>query len=215
MNYYGFDGTKVTISSTTTNSSDAGGNCVSLYGDYARVMPTSEIYSALAGLYFGIPSGFSVLHGQLVCGGSLPGMIQLQYGHGTPSILDTHIYACLSGSDGCAPEQLQSTIQSESTTAFNSIAGFINSFGPSGWRGYYPAIYNSPFILGETHTTAIGGGQTCDVINAPTSSAVATKDGFNASSLHGRSVGSIVRPWNNVAQPCYLQPVSMGPYLPQ
>ena len=102
------------------------------------------------------------------------------------------------------------------------MMSFIASFGPSGWRGYDPSVWNSPFVLGETHSnnhaSEPSGGTTCDGYGAPAYAPWATVGGFNQSTLAGRYVngspGTIFRPWNYPEGSCNLFPNPMGPYYP-
>jgi hypothetical protein len=231
MSLRGFDANRVTLSVMEGRTSTAGADCNSAYGDKARVMDVSEVYAAMGGALFGAPSGADLSNG-LWCGGYFTGgEPSIPRVHAMPTVLDLHAYPCLGsvGATGaCVASQSTATLQQEAKLTFNAVRGFIDSYAPGGWRYYEPNIYNSLFLLGETHSVkyateaeanaAAGRGEkSCE--GWPITAPWGTVRGYNDSTLKGRSLpdgsaGTVLRPWNDPKSACYKIPSLLGPYLP-
>jgi hypothetical protein len=200
MSNNGFDPLRVFPSSTGVDSSVAGYDCGSVYGDSARLMHLSGAAAGIGGGLVGDPYGWSVTNG-LACSGSASIMIGLPTSWSDPDLVDIHSYPCLSS--GC-PSDSTTTIEGEAKLNYSDIEAFLNSFGPSGWRGYVPSLYYALAMIGETDTTATNGsGQDCDG-SYPSYGPQYDYDGYVLSNLNGHYLssgapGTVLRAWNVIA----------------
>jgi hypothetical protein len=216
MRYYlgqnGFSAAVLTYSAFASRSNSSGYDCSSVFGDSARIVSLSTLVSSIAGGLAGSASSRIVNNG-LGCGGSTAGMLSLPYGHTQPTVIDIHVYPCVeyTYAGRCDLSQSSSILANEAKTEFNAVRAFMNSFGPSGWRGYNSNIYNSLFIAGEVHskTSVPMGSFTVTCEDAPDFAPSSLVSGFNSSNLAGTSM--VLRPWNYPWSSCYPIPTTVNP----
>lgn len=224
MSNNSFDPLRVFPSATEDRTTAALYDCGSVYGDSARIFHLSGAVAAISGGDIGNPTGYSKTNA-LPCGGTVGSgstkMFALAASWAAPDLVDIHSYPCLTATAGgpCITTQSGATIQGEATTVFSDIDAFLNSWGPSGWRGYNASLYYALATIGETHTTALNGSLDCD--GDPTYSAQYGYAGYAASSLNNHrlsngAAGTVLRPWDvYAASGCWKIPLTVNPpYVP-
>lgn len=224
MSDHGFDADKVAYSAPGVRTWVPLYDCLSVYGDSARIVAVSEIHSAIAGMLFGWASP-SVTY-VLGCGGSTQNMVYLPMGHSSSTIIDVHDSPCVTtdGNGECDPTRW-SNVTDEAKTDFQAVAKFRESFYPiypinkcppghptCGWRtqccGYDPNLANALIVIGETHGySRPGNTPPCEMkATRPgqfwsSAAAVNTVAGFNQSWLanvtlpNGTYGYTVFRPW--------------------
>ncbi len=218
MTTYGFNWKRVTYSAHSANSTVSQYDCGSVYGDSARIIRLSEMLAGIGGGLIGDANGASWVNG-LRCGGTATGMYQMPTYHSPPNITDLHVYACVEATTGGCTS---ASVQNDAKKTFDGVKAMIDSYGPSGWRGSVPDIYNSLYMLGETWSNAFdSSNKSCEGGNVTTSVATQTVNGFNTSGLAGRTAGTVFQPWHQVANwgdpaACYPATYTINPpYTPQ
>ena len=222
MNLYGYDTGRVAWSTGAGEATSPTANCVDAYSDYARLLWTDSMASAIGGGYIGIPQGLTNPQG-LGCGGSVippAPNFQMPVSHTQPDIVDLHEYACMhdpthDSGRWCYSNDAQASVQTDATTLFGDVP-------------HYLALIGTPsalFMVGETHSNAIDStGVSCE-IEAPFQAAFENVAAYNQSSVAGQSV--VFRPWYDLVAPncasfstsafVYPQQVNAnnaGPYKP-
>jgi hypothetical protein len=201
----------VTVSIGDTNStafgSDSHSDCLSVYGDSARILGVSELLAAIGGGLIGRP--YQVDNSYfLACGGSAQFMSPT-YPSPTSTIIDLHTKPCkLDPAPG--PNQFNcdrahdDDVYGQGVKTFNGIKTMLDSYGPNGWRGYNPPVYNSTITFGETWKP-----DNCNTY--PVNSDFSNYNAFNASSMATHPV--VMLPWTNLVEGngCFSFPVQINP----
>lgn len=224
---------RVTYSVTGDNTSEAGCDCGSVYGDSARLLHVSALAGGLGGGRIGLPelgsdtSGYGARCAKLYCAinpsnPDISDMIGLPLSYPEPTIVDMHNAPCVlnATTDGCKDERDQNVQATEARLTFSGIKSFLDSFCPSGWRHNSPELCAALFMLGETGLFRpwpdSGSWWNCEGV--PRVVPAATVQGLNNSTLSGRTLtggaaGVVFRPWINVpAGGCYNEfPATLQP----
>lgn len=180
-----FDSSRLTFSVQPWQPSRCGFDCGSVYGDSAMLIHLSELTAALAGGYFGYPSGTTSGY-HLPCGGNLDGMIYLpdHYSYTQPTVMNIHNYVLTYGQD----YTLQQASACTAWTFYNSLWNFMS----------YRQRTSDYVVFGESFNTL----QPPPDCGAPLLDwTYASVRGFMASSLERRptpNAGTVFRVWNDI-----------------
>jgi len=220
MSQYGFSPDRVTYSAATSRTSSPGGECLSIYGDSARLIALSEVTAGINGGLVGHGIGWTDRDSSAMFLPCRAGetktidMAHLPVYHTQPSLIDVHDYSCLLATKhACDLSKTSADTYLEAKTVFTRIREYRTAYCPGGWHGYNPNICNAQVIVGETHSNTSNGNQTCE--GAPLNSAEGEVLGYNDSTLAGTTT-IVMQPWYHAVGGCYPfgNPVINPPYDP-
>ncbi len=219
MSNHGFSPDRVTYSPKTSRTSSPGADCLSIYGDSARVIGLSEVTAGINGGLVGHGASWkdndsNAMYLPCRTGTNTGEMPAINVYHTQPSVIDIHDYSCLLMDKWtCDPNKTSADTQVEAETLFTKIRQYKNAYCPGGWHGYNANICNAQVVVGETHSNTVNGNQTCE--GAPVNSAEGEVLGYNDSTLAGTTT-IVMQPWYHAFDSCYPfdNPVINPPYDP-
>jgi hypothetical protein len=219
---HGFSSTAVTVSVDTDQPSDTANSCLSVYGDGAQILGTTELLAATGGALIGQPRWIKA-NGDMNCDDSINhcpdpaldptgwlacatfGMFSLPAAQPTRTVTDMHASPCVKLSGGACDTSQDVTTAAVET--FNAVASFLLARGLSA----------NTVIFGETWSSSSNLG--CD--NGTQVQAQQSVNGYLSSGLFSSFAPNVVfRPWedwiSNPSNGCQT-PAAIGapngPYL--
>jgi hypothetical protein len=220
---YGYSGSLATFSGGASNTV-LGYDCGSIYGDSAMLIFTSEITGAIAGYtyggLFGRPNPDNINNG-LTCyiaGQSDALMDALPPGHGytQPNVVDVHAYPCnlnLSPPVGSESDCFATDATGNAQTLYSDVWAFLQYRGLTGAT----ATFGESSIVGWNTSPGAqptdGGTGYPPVPPCPWQpNPTWAVNGYLGSSLYANHASAtILMPFNNLANGCYLNPVTLNP----
>jgi hypothetical protein len=227
----GFPANAATFSTFIQRPEVNGYSCLSVYGDSAQIMDTSQFAAAFGASRFGSPPYIVWTNGipcghvtELLpwCGSTDPGdpnynpdwaqcategMVSLPILYTQPSVTNMHSHVAVVGADGNPDLSVDSTATAQ--RLYSDVWDFLVARG----------LTANYVVFGETNITDLNQ-PVCDTF----SSTLATYnvDGYRASTLFAQdAVNVLMRPWNNSRDGCYKTPNGIssvstppGPYGP-
>ncbi|MBS1824352.1 MAG: hypothetical protein JST93_03440 [Acidobacteria bacterium] len=174
-------------------------DCYSTYGDSARLLNQSELFSGMTGGLIGRPREIISADYQLMCGGSPSGSdgdnmwmpVAVATPQSLPGVVDVHLYSCKHASQySGACDVTNPKVVAEAQQDFNAVKEFLQA---------RQLPYFRAFANGETHSgTSVEWGL------GPGVGSYGEVQGFNASRLAGTF--TIFRPWGELFSPHGLFP---------
>jgi hypothetical protein len=203
------DPLRVTVSTVANESyGTTPGDCLSAYGDSARVIGQSALLAAMNGSLsgFGPPPGAAGQNGNgLPCGGILQGLPVISPPlNAIPNVVDIHAYPCSENSNGSCRTDVDPEVQVSAVLDFTAIVTYWQNHGLVGQTAIIGETWVGP---SSTDGCSYGGGP------APSGSGAEAAAGYSASSLPG-SLGQrtrVIIPWANLGDTCFTMPVVVNP----
>jgi hypothetical protein len=202
LQMHGFKSSAATFSVQTPQVSTPGATCDSMFGDSGYAIWGSLLLAAETGGYIGgmgdFPNPVSEANGGLLCGGSNSGMITIprQPADWKPGTFDFHVYACVSGANGC---ELSANVKSTAEAAYNAVWQFVVA---------HRNTEEDIAMIGETDSDA--PNIACD--GHTQQQAKENASAFRISEMFSEGAAhSVIRPWAYLVSPggevCQLVPI--------